>query len=130
MKIGIGFNGSISIIDNEGKRHIFDPNEAKQLQTAIYKWVQKKEEGLLLWNGQTITKQENATSENAKHGHTTKTDTENTATNTWKKYKATMNKDTKLMITAITIATIILILIIYWNYIAEPPCNGICTQIN
>ena len=42
MEIVFGFDGSLLIKDNTGNRHLFDTEETKELETAVYKWVQKR----------------------------------------------------------------------------------------
>lgn len=48
MKIGIGYDGSMAIRDNTGDLKAYDCYEARQIRKAVYKWVQKKGEGVIL----------------------------------------------------------------------------------
>lgn len=47
MMVGcVSYNGNTVFIDSAGEKHIFTENETRFLQTLLYKWVQKRGEGV------------------------------------------------------------------------------------
>lgn len=44
MNVQFDFRGGMIVRDNLNKIHLFEPCEVKEIQTAIYRYVQKKGE--------------------------------------------------------------------------------------